>query len=97
MIDITFLFALAVTGISALGCGYVIGLRLTVKALIVWSFIAAVAIFAATLGMGGGALGGILMTVVALALLQVGYFLAVLTKPEPAEEAVGEQAKRVRS
>jgi hypothetical protein len=97
-LDITFLFALAATGVAALAGGYAIGLRLTVKALIVWSFLAGAAILVTALGLGAGALASIIHAAIALALLQAGYFVAVLTKPEPAEEATGEQAqpKRIR-
>jgi hypothetical protein len=98
-LDVTFLVSLATIGILAFAGGYAIGLRLTVRALIVWSSIAGAAVLAASLILGVGALGSILKTFVALALLQVGYFIAAVSKPEPAEQEAGARpdVKRVRS
>jgi hypothetical protein len=76
---------LAALGLVGFTLGYGIGLRLTVRALLGWSFISAFAVLIGTIGLGAGVLYGLTATVVAVVFLQAGYFLCVLIKPETSE------------
>jgi Flp pilus assembly protein TadB len=86
-----FYFSIVAIGGIALASGYAAGLRLNVGALLIICIVSGLVVFLASFGSGSPPLVGILIAVLAMTLLQAGYFTAVIVRAAASRKASSEK------